>query len=310
MGLPLRRLLGFLGIAALAAGACGLEPDDLLPPIAPGGALAYVSNGPGGRYDIYYLSATAQLDSNLTLNAAHDSWPSWSPDGQQLAFATDRESERTNLLERTTAIYIMTLGVPGVIRVTDDTAHQYAQPAWSPIGNRIALVSDRDSAGLDVYLVDTDGSDLTRLTADSTSSAQPAWAPSGLQLAFATDRTGNGEIFVMDTLGGSLVNLTNNAASDLAPAWSPDGTRIAFMSNRDGGLYGIWVMSADGSNPARISPTDAPECELPSWTPDGQRLAFDCDVDVYVANADGSSFTRVTRTGNQQRIEIMPRWRP
>lgn len=295
---------------ALAAGAaCSLEPDPLVPPLPPGRDLVYVSNGPGGRYDLFFLSATAQTDSNLTFHAAYDGWPSWSPDGQQLAFATDRDSERALLQERTTAIYILTVGVPGATRVTTDTANHYTQPVWSPSGNRIAVVSNRDSTGLDVYLVNVDGGNLKRLTTDSSNNAQPTWAPSGLQLAFATDRTGDGEIFVMDTAGGAQMNLTNNTADDLAPAWSPDGAKIAFMSDRDG-LFGIWVMNADGSNPMRVSPQNGLECELPSWTPDSQRLAFDCDVDIFVANADGSNVTRVTRTSNLQRIEIMARWRP
>jgi TolB protein len=301
-------MLAALAVAVTAA--CGLEPDDLAPPLPPGAALAYVSQGPGGRFDIFYLSADAQVDSNLTLHAAYDAWPSWSPDGQQLAFATDRDSERADLLERTTAIYLMTLGVPGLSRVTDDTAHQYAQPAWSPIGDRIAVVSNRDSAGLDVYLVNPDGTDLTRLTADSASSAQPAWAPSGLQLAFASDRTGDGEIFVMDTMGTNVTNLTNHAANDVEPAWSPDGSKIAFTSNRENGLYAVWVMNANGTNPVRVSPGGTFECELASWTTDGLRLAMDCDVDIYVVNADGTGLQRITRTSNQQRIELMPRWRP
>jgi Tol biopolymer transport system component len=81
------------------------------------------------------------------------------------------------------------------------------------------------------------------------------------------------------------------------------------MSNRDTVGFAIWVMNADGSSPVRVSPTEPP-CELPSWTPDGLRLAFDCDADIWVANADGSSLRQITRTGNQNRGEAMPRWKP
>src|SRR6185436_7223043 len=101
--------------------------------------------------------------------------------------------------------------------------------------NRIAFVSNRDSAGIDIYLMDPDGSNVRRLTTDSSSEAQPAWSPDGGRIAFVSDRRGAGgtDIYVMDTLGTNVVNLTNDAAVDLAPAWSPDNQKIAFHSNRD-----------------------------------------------------------------------------
>jgi len=311
--MPLRRpratLLRLLGAAgALALPGCSLEPDELLPPLPPGHPVAYVSQGLSGSADIFLLSADAQSDVNLTSFTSYEAWPSWSPHGLQIAFESNGgETDPTQ-----TEIYVLTVGIPGVQRLTHDTAFTSAQPAWSPLGDRIAFVSDRDSAGADIYLMDPNGTNVTRLTTDTTNEVHPAWAPDGSKLAFAADRDGdNGEIYVMDTTGANLLNLTNDLASaDVAPAWSPDGTKIAFQSTREAGTFGIWVMdAADGGNPARISPASL-ICELPSWTPDGMRLAFDCDADIWVANADGSGLTRITRTTNLQRGEIHARWKP
>lgn len=300
-----------LGLLPLALATCVLDPDPVLPPIAPGHAMAYVSGGLGFLDDLYLLTADGQ-EGNITQFVANDSWPSWSPTGTSLAFQSDRDRFLSS------EIYIVSnVGTPSqnVQRVTNDTAHQDAQPAWSPLGNRLAFVSDRDSAGLDIYLRDPVAGDdtvahVTRLTNDATNSAQPAWSPAGDRIAFVSDRTGVADIFVMDTLGGNVVNVTNSAASDLSPAWSPDGTKIAFHSTRDGIDYSIWVMNANGTNLVQISGS-APPCELPHWTPDGLRLAFDCDGDIWVANAaDGTNLTRITRTSNSQRLESRPRWRP
>lgn len=300
--MPAPRLTAALVLATGAA--CALEPDTLLPPLAPGHPIAYVSQGLAFRDDIFLLSADGQSDVNLTLFTAYDSWPAWSPDGAKLAFESNRDEP---LL---TEIYVLTLATGFVFRLTDDTGHTDAQPAWSPLGDRIAFVSDRDSAGYDIYLVNPNGAGVTRLTSDSTNSTQPAWSPDGTKIAFATDRDGpNGEIYVMDTLGGNLVNLTADPANDLTPVWSPDGTKIAFMSNRDTTGFAIWVMNANGTNPVRVSPT-TPPCELPSWRPDGQRIAFDCDADIWIANPDGSGLLQITRTTNQQRSEVMARWKP
>jgi len=289
----------------LAAGAaCALEPDTVLPPLPPGHPIAYVSRGLAGNDDIFLLSADASTDEDLTLFTAFDSWPSWSPNGTRLAFESNRDDPQH------TEVYALTLAGRVVSRLTTDSGFADAQPAWSPLGDRIAFVSDRDSAKYDIYLMRTDGSDVVRLTTEASNETQPAWAPDGSKIAFATDRGGsNGEIYVMDSTGANVVNLTNNPASDLTPAWSPDGLKIAFMSDRDTVGFAIWVMNADGSSPVRVSSSDPP-CELPSWTPDGLRLAFDCDADIWVANADGSGLARITRTGNQTRAEVMPRWKP
>lgn len=290
-------------VVTLGAG-CVLEPDNVLPPIAPQHPFAYVSQGLAHNDDIFLLSANGQSDINLTEFTAYDSWPSWSPDGAKIVFESNRDEPLG------TELYVLTLVGGNIFRLTNDSGFADAQPAWSPLGNRIAFVTDRDSTGYEIYLVTPNGTNLVRLTTDSTNDVQPAWSPDGAKIAFATDRDGpNGEIYVMDTLGGNLVNVTNNPANDLAPAWSPDGTKIAFMSTRDSTGFSIWVMNANGSSPVRVSPT-SPPCELPSWTPDGLRIAFDCDGDIWVVNADATGLQQITRTTNQQRSEVMARWKP
>ena len=288
----------------LVGAGCVLDPDPTLPPLAPGHPLGYVAEGPSGRRDIFLLSANAATDENLTLFPASDFWPAWSPDGSQLAFESNRDDTAK------TEVYVLTVATGAVVRLTDDTGFADGQPAWSPLGNRIAFASDRDSARLDIYLMDPDGGNVRRLTTDADNSAQPAWSPAGDRIAFVSDRTGSPDIFVMDTLGGNVVNLTNDGLVDLAPAWSPNGLKIAFHSNRDPAGFAIWVIdTTSGATPVQVSPSDPP-CELPDWAPDGLRIAYDCDGDIYVASADGSNRVRITRTTNQQRLEVMPRWRP
>ncbi len=303
----MRRLTTPLAVCVLplALITCVLEPDPVLGPIPPGHDMVYVSAGVAGADDLYLLTATG-AEGNLTQHIAHDSWPSWAPSGNSLAFQSDRDKPLSS------EVYILTnvgLASQSVLRLTDDTLHHDAQPAWSPLGDRIAFVGNRDSMGLDIYLMNTVGENRVRLTTDSANSAQPAWSPTGDRIVFVSDRSGDADIWVMDTLGGNAVNLTHDIFTDLSPAWSPDGTRIAFHSDRDTVNFAIWIMNADGSNPVKVSPNNPP-CELPHWKPDGLLLAFDCDGDVYTASPDGTNLQQITRTPNQLRLESRPRWRP
>ena len=85
---------------------------------------------------------------------------------------------------------------------------------------RIAFVSSRDGND-EIYVMNADGSNQTRLTHDPPINAAPAWSPDGRQLAFISTRDGNLEIYVMNADGSNPTNLTKNIAIDYAPVWSP-----------------------------------------------------------------------------------------
>ena len=116
---------------------------------------------------------------------------------------------------------------------------------------RIAFDSDRDG-NFEVYVMNTDGSGLTRLTSNPAGDGSPAWSPDGTRIAFVSDRDGNFEVYVMNADGSGLTRLTDDPASDDSPAWSPDGSRIAFHSDRDGNSE-VYVMNADGTGLTRLT---------------------------------------------------------
>jgi Tol biopolymer transport system component len=184
---------------------------------------------------------------------------------------------------------------------------------------RIAFASDRDRQFFfDIYIMNPDGSGVTRLTNNLADDKQPACSPDGKQIAFVSDRDGNNEIYTMNADGSGVTRLTNNPAYDWEPTWSPDGKRIAFTSNRDGN-WEIYAMDADGSNVTRLTNNPAFDWQ-PAWSPDGQQIAFTSDRagwwEIYVilaphasegVNADGSDVTQLTHhwAGNRD-----PAWSP
>jgi type II secretory pathway pseudopilin PulG len=130
------------------------------------------------------------------------------------------------------------------------TAQARAAAARAQAG-RIAFISDRDGND-EIYVMNADGSGVTRLTNNPAYDGWPAWSPDGRRIAFASNRDGNPEIYVMNADGSGVTRLTNNPADDWAPSWSPDGRRIIFVSNRDGN-YEIYVMNSDGSGVTRLT---------------------------------------------------------
>lgn len=173
---------------------------------------------------------------------------------------------------------------------------------------RIAFVSESDGND-EIYVMNANGSNVTRLTNNTAKDDYPAWSPDGQQMAFTTARDGNDEIYRMNADGSDLARLTNNTANDYYPAWSPDGQQIAFSSDRDGKSE-IYVMNTDGSGVTRLT-NNLEDDYFPAWSPDGQQIAFSSNRtgndEIYVMHADGSGLTRLT---NNIATNYFPAWSP
>lgn len=189
-----------------------------------------------------------------------------------------------------------------------------ADPVPSPDRRRIAFVGWVDESNAEIFVVERDGTGLTRLTHEPGIDDQPAWSPDGQRIAFRSFREdGRGAIWVMNADGSEPVNLTPDPLPELVenatPAWSPDGSRIAYASGPAGDMD-IWLMGADGSEPGRI--TELPgDATGPSWAPDGSRIAFhlrsaDAGSDIAVVSLGDLSVVRLVLEGEQR----MPAWSP
>ena len=193
-------------------------------------------------------------------------------------------------------------------RLTDHYGVAWYAPSWSLDGSRLAFVSDRDGNN-EIYVMDANGQNQTRLTDNDYWDGSPSWFPDGSRLAFMSNRDGNGEIYVMDSDGQNQTRLTDNDGWDDSPSWFPDGSRLAFVSYRDGNSE-IYVMDSDGQNQTRLTDNDGWDGS-PSWFPDGSRLAFVSDRDgngeIYVMDSDGQNQTRLT---DNDGWDLVPSWSP
>ena len=177
---------------------------------------------------------------------------------------------------------------------------------FSGSNEQIAFYSERDG-NQEIYVMNVDGSNQTKLTSVNANDSDPGWSPDRTKIAFESDRDGNSNIYVMNADGSGLTRLTDDPADDSNPRWSPDGTKISFNTNRDSTEQEnfqnqeIYVMNAaDGSNQTRLTYNDVQDTGS-SWSPDGTKIAFasekDGNPEIYLMNAaDGSGQTRLTNT--------------
>ncbi len=169
----------------------------------------------------------------------------------------------------------------------------------SPLPGKIVFYSHRDG-NTEIYTMNSDGTNQTRLTFNEASDSAPVWSPDGSQIAFNSKRDGNQEVYVMDADGSHQRNLTRHPAFDGVPSWSPDGNQIAFRSTQNSGKdpdLNIFVMDADGSNVKQVTRLEF--ATNPQWSPDGKQILFEGVIDqgrqIYAIRPNGRGLWRVSQ---------------
>jgi hypothetical protein len=230
-----------------------------------GRRIAFVSDRDGNP-EIYVMNADGSQQQRLTYHSGPDTMPAWSPDGQRIAFVSNRPGSdgRSQRL-----IFTMRTDGSQVSAVTSWSGPADARdtsPAWSPDGQHIAFVSERDG-NAEVYVAKADGTALRRLTHNTMEDLYPTWSPDGQYIAFLSklpsypNLVGYPNIVVMRSDGTQprLLNPNFDPGSNLA--WSPDGAFIAFDR---GEYHGIYLLPVDGGEPRKLPLQLGAEFE-PAW---------------------------------------------
>jgi hypothetical protein len=263
------------------------------------GRIVYMAReSPDATWDVWVMRGDGSDPRQLTDSPADDMSPTWSPDGKQVAFVSDRDGNRE--------VYVMKADGSQQVNLTHDATEDWT-PAWSPDGKEIAFSSYRDG-NWEIYVMDPSGANVQRLTAHSGADYGPCWSPGGQEIAFHSNRDGNWEIYALNRDAGMLRRLTENEATDTAPAWSPDGTQIAFESYRDGNME-IYLMTSDGTEQWNISNDPYSNEHGPTWGWNGTQLVYfsnrDSGWDIFSMQLDGSEERNLTVS---PALENAPKW--
>lgn len=189
-------------------------------------------------------------------------------------------------------------------------------PAWAPLGDRIAFWSaPAFEARASLWVAEPDGSNARMITGGQTFEVPDGppnitWSPDAQQLAFATSA---GVLYVVNRDGTDLRSLGDDARERHGPAWSPDGTLIASRGNPPSSeLGGGYVISPDGRTDVQVIAPKGKEITLtPTWSPDGDTIiAHDgiVDLDIVASHRDAGGVWSESVLLAGPTLDVLPAW--
>jgi TolB protein len=193
-------------------------------------------------------------------------------------------------------------------------AHKMADEIMKIYGERelftskIVFISNRDGND-ELYMMDYDGYNQTRVTFNNKQDYMPAWSADGKKIAFTSYRNNRAGLYILNLYEGEITEVASEGTS-FAPAFSPDGKKLAFCSTSEEGNPDIYVATDEGKKIRRLTFNKAIDT-APCWSPTSREIAFTSDrggtPQIYIMDAEGSNVRRISFGGS---YHDAPAWSP
>jgi Tol biopolymer transport system component len=190
--------------------------------------------------------------------------PTWSPDDKKLAFSSNRNALIENFNIDEDEIYVIDLETYDIQQLTKAKGLS-THPSWSPDGEYITFMSNRDG-DWDIYYMKSDGSGKDiKITINTSTDRFPSWSNDGNKIVYHSDRDGNLNLYVYNFETEEESKLTNHPADDATANWSPDDSWVVFSSDRDGD-HEIYIMNVNTKEEIKITDNQVSDA-FQNWIP-------------------------------------------
>ncbi len=231
-----------------------------------GKKVAYHVIRVGGKQDIWLIDPDGGNATQLTTDPASNWRPSWFPDGEQIAFQSNRQRKDVML-----AINLKT----GKERTLFEVNQDLTFPRLSPDGKQVVFNSTK-SGTTNLWVASLESGAVKQLTFDKEAIGFPCWSPDGQFLAFEVKRGDTTNIGIMPSAGGQVVELTSDRGQSWPHSWSPDGDKITFAGFRNG-LWNLWWVSRTSRALKQVTNYTKLNAfvRYPAWSPQGDRIVYE-----------------------------------
>jgi TolB protein len=175
---------------------------------------------------IYIMNPDGTGMTRLIDEHSHGIHPNWSRDSKKVIYCANDDLHPPQ--KNSADIYSVDINTKKVVRLISGGINTF--PGWSPDGKKIVFRKIIEGSNSEVFVANSDGTDLRNLTYNPGFDGWPSWSPDGKRIAFASNRNSNYQIFVMKDDGSDVQLLANTEGRATEPRWSPDGKKIYFTN--------------------------------------------------------------------------------